>query len=129
MSTFGERLKYIRKVKSLTQQKLADSIGVKQSTIATYESDRNIPLDPVISSICREFCVSESWLRTGEGEPWLSLSREAEITRYVGEALRDESPTDQQRFLHALIGATPEELHAIAQFARRLAAEYESADE
>ena len=39
--------------------------------------------------------------------------------------MRDEPSADKRRFLNALMGATPEELHAIAQFAQRLAAEYE----
>ncbi len=128
MSTLGERIKFIRKSKNLTQQKFADLIGSKQNTIATYEMDRNYPIDPILTSICREFNVNETWLRTGEGEPFIQLSRDAQISKLVGEALRGEGPTDQQRFLHALLGATPEELQAIASFARRLAEEYKKED-
>ena len=120
-----ERLKILRKNLNLTQTEFADSIGVKQSTIATYEAGRNIPSDPVITLICQRFSVNEDWLRTGEGEPFVELSRDAQITRFVGEAMAGTAPTDQQRFLNALLGSTPEELHAIAQFAKRLAAEYE----
>ena len=64
----NERLKKLRKALDLTQQEFADRIGVKRNTIATYEIGRNTPLDAVIASICREFNVSETWLRTGEGE-------------------------------------------------------------
>lgn len=63
-----DRIKKIRKEFDLTQQKFADRLGVKRNTIATYESGRNIPIDAVISLICREFNVREEWLRTGEGE-------------------------------------------------------------
>ncbi len=63
-----DRIKKIRKEFDLTQQELADRLGIKRNTIATYESGRNIPIDAVISLICREFNVREEWLRTGEGE-------------------------------------------------------------
>ena len=67
----NERLKKLRKALDLTQQEFADRIGAKRNTIATYEIGRNTPLDAVIASICREFNVSETWLRTGEGEMFL----------------------------------------------------------
>lgn len=64
----SERIKRIRKMLDLTQQEFADRIGIKRNTIANYESGRNEPVDSVISLICREYGVSEAWLRTGEGE-------------------------------------------------------------
>lgn len=40
---FGERLKYFREKKGLTQQQLADSIGVAKSTITGYEKGNREP--------------------------------------------------------------------------------------
>ena len=65
--TFGERLRKVRKVLDLTQQEFADKIGSKRNTVATYEMGRTDPSAAVISLICREFNVSEAWLRTGKG--------------------------------------------------------------
>lgn len=62
------RIKEIRKSFDLTQQAFAERIGIKRNTIANYETGRNIPVDSVISLICREFNVREEWLRTGRGE-------------------------------------------------------------
>jgi len=64
----NERLKKLRKALDLTQREFGERIGVKSNTIATYEIGRNEPIDAVINLICREFNVSETWLRTGEGE-------------------------------------------------------------
>lgn len=119
-----KRIKEIRTCAGLTQQEFADKLGIKRGTIANYELGRNEPIDAVITLICDKFDISETWLRTGEGKMSIDLSREAQITKFVGEALREESPSDRQRFLNALLGATPEELHAIAEFAKRLAKEY-----
>lgn len=72
----NERLKKLRKTLDLTQQEFADKIGIKRNTMAQYEIGRNEPIDAVIISICREFNVSENWLRTGEGEMFNSSDDE-----------------------------------------------------
>lgn len=119
-----ERIKQVRKAHELTQAEFGERLGVKGNTVTGYETGLRTPSSAIITAICREFNVSDTWLRTGEGEMFIQLSRDAQITKFVGEALRGESPSDQQRFLNALSGATSEELHAIAEFAKRLAAEY-----
>ena len=48
-----DRLKELRKALHLTQQKLADKLGVKQNTFAQYEMGRNEPSDAVIVSYRR----------------------------------------------------------------------------
>lgn len=63
-----DRIKKIRRDLDLTQQEFADRLGVKRGTIANYEIGRNEPVDSIISLICREFNVSEEWLRNGTGE-------------------------------------------------------------
>ncbi|MEQ2578073.1 helix-turn-helix domain-containing protein [Hominiventricola aquisgranensis] len=63
-----ERIKKIRKELDLTQQKFADKLGVKRNTVGQWECGINAITDQVITSICREFNVNESWLRTGTGE-------------------------------------------------------------
>lgn len=120
----NKRICDVRKSQNLNQQGFADKLGLTKNFISLLETGSREPSDRTIKDICREFSVNEQWLRTGDGEMFIQLSRDAQITKFVGEALRGESPTDQQRFLNALLGATPEELHAIAEFAKRLAAEY-----
>ncbi len=63
-----DRIKALRKELRLTQQAFAERIGVKQNAIAQYEMGRNTPLPSIIALICREFGVSEEWLREGTGE-------------------------------------------------------------
>ncbi len=64
----GERIKKVRKEKDLTQQEFGEKIGVKQNTIALIESGKRNTSDQLLLGICREFNVSEEWLRTGKGE-------------------------------------------------------------
>ena len=63
----GERIKELRKVLGLTQTKFGDRIGLKQNSVALIETGRPTS-DQTIFAICREFRVSEEWLRTGAGE-------------------------------------------------------------
>ena len=66
--TIGNRIKRVRKALDLTQTEFAERIGSVQNTVTGYESGRRNPSAPVISLICREFNVSETWLTTGAGE-------------------------------------------------------------
>jgi transcriptional regulator with XRE-family HTH domain len=87
MSTIGERIKGIRKEAGLTQQKFAERIGAKQNTVAQYEIGRNVPIDPVITAICKEFDIQKDWLRYGLEPMRAARSREEEIAELVGSAL------------------------------------------
>lgn len=117
----AERIKWLRKDKGLTQQEFADRLAIKRTTIANYESGRNEPVDSVIALICAKFAVNETWLRTGEGEPYVQLSRQAEIARIVGSFM-DASP-EREALIVALAGATDEEIKAASALALRWAAE------
>lgn len=104
----GERIKELRQALGLTQKEFGGRIGVKPNTIGTYEIGRNEPIDAVISLICREFNVSEHWLRTGEGEMFIQKSRSDEISAFMGDVLRGE-PDFRQRFISVLARMAPEE--------------------
>lgn len=96
----GERIKKLRTAKKLTQQSFADKISVKRNTVALYEASKISPSDAVLSLICREFGVSENWLRTGEGEMFLPEDE---------ESLLLDSSLDQadRAILRAYIDAPP----------------------
>ena len=63
----NNRIFELRKTLDLNQTEFGRRIGVKQGSVAAYESGARTPIDAVITSICREFNVNEVWLRTGEG--------------------------------------------------------------
>lgn len=68
-----DRIKKIRKELNLTQQAFADKLGIKRNTVATYENGRNMPIDAVVSLICRVFNVNKDWLLTGSGDMFLKI--------------------------------------------------------
>lgn len=99
----NERLRKLRRMLDLTQQEFADKIGMKRNTIANYETDRNKPSNSVISLICREFNVSEPWLRTGQGEMFIELDREEELASWFGSMLNPNNDSEfMKKFIHML---------------------------
>ena len=81
----NERIKELRKTIGITQQELADKLGLKRNTIATYEIGKAIPSDRVISDLCNKYSVNEEWLRSGNGEMFKHPSDE--VGHYVEDLL------------------------------------------
>ena len=87
-----DRIKIFRKSLNLTQQNVADLLGVKRNTVAQWEIGINSVSEQTIKAICREFNVSETWLRTGEGEMFKPNPNDA-LSKFIQE--RGLSPADQ----------------------------------
>lgn len=118
-----ERIKELRKALGLTQQKFADAIGVRQNTVAQYEMGRNPPNDTVITLICREFNVSEAWLRTGEGEMFQPKSRNEELMEFAVSVAEGDPGSIQAQLLAVMARLTDEQWEVLAQVAREFVEE------
>lgn len=117
----GERIKALRKSLDLTQQEFAARIGMKRNSIAQVESGRSTS-DQTIFSICREFNVSEEWLRNGTGDMFRKTRRNDEITAFFGDVLASE-PDFRHRFISVLARMTPEEWKILERKITELAEE------
>lgn len=100
--TLGERIKKLRKALDLTQQKFAEQIGTTQNVLANYESGRRNPSSSAFNNICKTFNVSETWLRTGEGEMFLRRTEEDELAAAVERLITGESAEFKRRLVVAL---------------------------
>ncbi len=114
------RLKAVRKAVGLTQQEFADRLGIKRGAVANYEIGRNDPIDAVISLICREFGVNETWLRTGEGEMFAPVDPENQLMEWAGRVLADSSDSFRARFVRMMMGLTDKEWAVLEEKARQL---------
>lgn len=81
----NQRIKAIRSALGMNQTEFGERIGVKQTTIAGYENGSRTPSDAVILSISREFEISETWLRTGDGEMFIRPDPDDEIDRILAQ--------------------------------------------
>lgn len=116
-----DRIKAIRKATGLTQSEFGIRIGVKGNTIGNYEIGLRSPSDAVIMSICREFNVSETWLRTGEGEMFVTLSRDQKISEFIGNILGDEKADFQRKLVGILAELSEDEWEVLRDIACKLA--------
>lgn len=117
------RLKAVRKATGLTQQEFADRLGIKRGAVANYEIGRNAPIDAVISLICREFGVNETWLRTGEGEMFAPIDPENQLMEWAGRVLADSTDSFRARFVRMMMGLTDKEWAVLEEKARQLLSE------
>ena len=87
----------------LTKTAFAEKIHVTPQFISAICSGSKIPSDRTISDICREFGVSETWLRTGAGEPFAPPSRGEELGRLVKTLMADKPEAFRTRLITALL--------------------------
>lgn len=74
MNTFGERLRQYRRARGLTQQELADLLGVSNKSISRWESEGGYPDVPLLLPLARALQVSVDDLLDGE-KPVRTLTR------------------------------------------------------
>ncbi len=67
-ATFGDRLALARESQNLTQDQLAERLGLRMQTIRNWESDRSEPRANKLQMLAGFLNVSMIWLLTGEGD-------------------------------------------------------------
>lgn len=117
----NERIKELRKALGLTQQDFADRIGSVQNTITGYETGRRAPSNQVVALICREFNVNENWLRTGEGQMFIQVSRDEEIAAFIGDVLSGETGDFRRRLISVLSRLDADQWGLLEHIAEELA--------
>lgn len=79
MESINNRIAWCVKNSGLTKTDFAARINISQSFISRLVSGEKLPSDRTIADICREFNISEVWLRTGEGEPHMERDKDEEF--------------------------------------------------
>lgn len=119
--TIGERVKKLRKELGLTLEKFGAPLGVQRSALSMIENDKSGIGDRTILLICREYGVSEKWLRDGIGEMFVPVTRNEKIARFAGELMKDETPDFRRQLVEILADLNDEQWDALADFAEKLA--------
>ena len=116
----NERIKELRKVLGLSQDEFGRRLGLTRGAITNIELNKTEPKPLLIDLICREFDVNETWLRTGEGEMFVPISRDEEIEEFIGRLLHDESDSFRKRLISVLAKLTEDEWKILEEKARQL---------
>lgn len=114
----------MRKSLDLTQQEFADRLNIKRNTVATYETGKSNPSDAAVVLICKTFNVSETWLRTGDGDMFVPSPNGVldELAQKYGLSSRGKIIVE--RFLDL----KPDVQEAVADYIEQVAAAFGNAN-
>lgn len=119
----NERIRQLRKALGLTLEAFGEKIGLTRSAVSNIENGHRQPTKQVVAFICREYNVNMNWLRTGEGEMFMDLDSDDEISAYVGKVLNDEKAVYQRKLLLFFSRLSPEFLEKLEEEAKRILGE------
>lgn len=118
MEQLSERIRELIRVRRKKKAEFARALNVSQAFVSQMCSGERMPSDRTIADICREFDVSEEWLRTGTGPMFVEKTRDEELAEFFGHVLaRDDF---KQRLLAALSRLDELEWAMLEQVARKL---------
>lgn len=119
MSEINDRIKEVRKAKGLTMEQFGARIGLGKSAVNKIEKGINGTTDQTMQSICREFNVSEVWLRTGEGQ-MLDDAADSILDRLAAEYHLDDR---KRAILTAFLKLSAADQDAILRYVQGVSAE------
>lgn len=104
----------------LTKTAFAKRINISQPFLSQLCSGYSNPSDRTISDICREFRVSEKWLRTGEGQMEIDETQRDKLNHFFADVLTT-APDERSAFIAALDDLPAEFWPLVAQLVREYA--------
>lgn len=101
MNTENDRIKEVRKVLGLTQEKFGEKVGMKKSSLSTVENGVNAVSNQLRTAVCREFHVREDWLRDGDGEMFEERTPDQAIVDFAADLVNVEDDAFKKRLISA----------------------------
>lgn len=111
----NNRIKAIRKEAKLTQDEFAEKVGLSKNFVWMIENGERIPSDRTILDICRVFSINEQWLRTGEGQMHLNLTKNQEIAQFLNDVMEEDDTDFKKKFINVLAKLDEKEWALIAK--------------
>ena len=115
----NDRIKTLRLELSLTQSEFGEKLGISQNYVWMIEKGDRVPSDRTVADICRVFGVNEDWLRTGQGEKYLRLSRKETVAAYVGKILGGKVTPLEETLIEFMAETSPQEWEELARIINR----------
>lgn len=119
----NKRIKMVRDSHNLTQDAFGKRIGSARNTIANYENGNRVPSNAVVKSICKEYGINETWLRTGKEEMFVPITRENEIAKLTMKCLEDEPDSFRNKLVSTLARLSEDDWGVLERIAKDLVGE------
>lgn len=97
----NNRLKELRKALNMNQEEFGKLLGITKSGVSDLESGRRKVTEQHIIML-KMHNVNEDWIRNGTGKMFIDLSRDEEISMFIGKLLENEEDSFQKRFITML---------------------------
>ena len=118
-----ERIKILRTEHlHITQSEFGEALGVKRDVINNIENNRlknPEKQEPIYRLICEKFNVNGEWLRTGNGEMFVPLTRNQLITDFATDLIMEDN-TFKKRLVEALAKLDENEWEVLEKLAESL---------
>ena len=100
----NERFKELRKALGLTQSEFGKILGLSTSGVSDIESGRRNVTEQhlIMLSNYKKKIINIEWLRTGDGEMFVKMDREAELMTWAGSVLGSVDESFKKRFVKML---------------------------
>lgn len=90
--SINSRIRELRKELGLNQAEFGKRIGLKNGAISWMEKEGNTVTDQNVQLICEKFHVRRSWLLEGEGEMFVTHTKQDELMEWASRV--SEGPHD-----------------------------------
>jgi len=93
--TVNDRIRIVRNHHNLNQSDFAQRINMGIVTVSNVEKGHKEPSAKMLNLISQNFNISETWLRTGEGEMFKlveKLDKNVDLMHMVADLIKDNSP-------------------------------------
>lgn len=114
--TISERINKIIETKSIAKINFAKILNVTPAYISKIINKGAVPSDRLIDDICEKFSVNEEWLRTGNGDMFINLTRDEKISSFIDEVMKDEDDSFRKRLLSGLVALDDNGWNVLEQF-------------
>lgn len=106
----GERIREVRlsQPEKMSVEKFAERLGITKGSVSLIENGKNQPSDQTIRSVCREFNVNETWLRTGDGQMYADKDRAREMEELVQSLMADSPESFRSALITTLLRFRPD---------------------
>ena len=118
----NERFKELRKALGLTQREFGKILGLSTSGVSDIESGRRNVTEQhlIMLSNYKKKIINIEWLRTGDGEMFIQMDKEAELMAWAGSVLGSVDDSFKKRFVKMLSELDEKDWNTLEKIALKL---------
>ena len=118
----NERFKELRKALGLTQSEFGKILGLSTSGVSEIEAGRRSVTEQhiIMLSNYKGKAINIEWLRTGNGEMFVELDKEAALMEWAGNVLGSVDESFKKRFIKMLSELDEDDWETLEEIALKL---------